>query len=260
MFLPAPEGNAEARTGSGWKQTWRRKPHQAQSGPCNKYDVHTPHRHMPLAAIIAADTDINALSTEDTMAKGRPITDEELEEIRQSVREARFAIKFTRKGLRKFNQEDSNFVEIVHDEETLLSALRFDTGRESYPLNSPVVKEIVESALHRKNSDFFIKLGKVLTCEPLVFGNTGEPNRVEAFLLDHWAEAKDGLPELFYLNSESLADVCAHVLNPGRSSEEEHTPEALVKVRQRLRLKTFKRNKKIVRLVGNRLKFQQLDK
>jgi hypothetical protein len=86
------------------------------------------------------------------MPKSRPITKKELKAIKQSVLDARYSIRFWRRGLRRFPKAESDFTEIVNDERTLLLALRFDLGRKNYPLNSPVVKEIVQHALDTGNS------------------------------------------------------------------------------------------------------------
>jgi hypothetical protein len=193
------------------------------------------------------------------LAVRKPITTKELDAIKQSVVNARFAIRFWRSGLRRFKESESNFAEIVHDEETLLRALRFDLGRKSYPLNCPVVKEIVQHALESSNRDFFIKLGRLLASGPLPWGHTGRPNRLENFLLDYWAIKKDRCPELFYLNPEGLSVVCTHELKPNADEADEYTAGALAKVRQRLGLLTFRRSKINVIRVGDLLKFPQVD-
>ena len=192
--------------------------------------------------------------------KSRAITREELKAIRQSVREARFAIRFWRNGLRRYRRSESNFAEIVHDGATLLRALRFDLDRKSYPLNSPTVKEIVLQALESADRDFFIKFGRALASEPLPWGRAGKPNPLEKFLLDHWAVKKNGLPELFYLTPEELSVVCTHVLRPNSEEADEYSADALVKVRQRLGLLPFTRFKIKVDRMGNRSRFPEVDK
>jgi hypothetical protein len=191
--------------------------------------------------------------------KVKCISRKERDALKQSVREARFTIRFWRNGLRRYNQSESNFAEIVHDEETLLRALRFNLGRESYRLNSPVVKEVVQHALKQTNQDFFIRLGQVLASDPLPWGHTGTPNRLEKFLLDRWAVSKDGLPELCLLTPPGLADVCTTKLKPDVDEAEEYTPEGLAKVRQRLGLLPFTRFKIKVNRDGSRLKFPEVD-
>lgn len=189
----------------------------------------------------------------------KPITGEELAAIKQSVRDAKIAIQFWRKGLRKYTEAESNFAEIVHDKETLLRALRFDLGQESYPLNSPVVRDIVQHALENSDRDFFVRFGRLLASVPVPWGRAGKPNSLEKFLLDHWAVRKDGLPELYYLNADGLACVCTHVLRPKAGEADDYTADALVKVRQRLGLLPFKRSKIKVIRIGDRLKFPEVD-
>lgn len=193
------------------------------------------------------------------MPKSRDITDAELHAIRQSVLDARFSIETYRLGLRRLPKSQDYGLGLVHDEKTLLLAYRFDLGRKHYPLNSQVVKEIVQHALEIGDSRFFISLGRVLTRRPLGIGGTGKPNHLEQFLLSHWAEKKDGLPEFFYLTPEGLADVCVHYLKPDAACEDAYTAEALVKVRQRLGLKPFKRHKIQVMRVNKKLKFLPVD-
>lgn len=193
------------------------------------------------------------------MPQSRPITKEELKAIKQSVLDARSSLKFWRNGLRRFPKSESNFAEIVLDERTLLLAYRFDVGRESYPLDSSTVREIVQHALDAGNTNFFIKFGQLLARPPLGFGRSGRENRLEKFLLDHWAEKKDDLPELFYLTPESLAAVCVHFLKPDSVSDDDYTADALVKLRQRLGLKPFRRQKIKVIRVGTRLRFLKVD-
>ncbi len=189
------------------------------------------------------------------MPKSRPITKDELAAIKQSVLDARFRIKFWQKGLRRFPKSESNFTEIVHDEQTLLLAYRFNVDRESYPLNCATVKEIVQHALDTGNTSFFIKLGQLLAQPPLAFGRTGKETPVQKFLLDHWAEPKDNLPELFYLTPDALTKACRQSLKlPGLSMD------AVVKTRRRLKLKPLRRLKRYAVLLGGRYTFPPVGK
>jgi len=188
-----------------------------------------------------------------------PATEKELAAIRQSVVNARFSIRFGRMGLRRMPAERFVNRELVVDERSLLLLYRFVEGREGYPLNSPPVKKIIQHALDSGDAIFFVRLGRVLARPPLRWGTTGKLNRLEQFLLDHWAERRDNLPELFYLTPQGLSDVCVHFLKPNTASDHDYTPEALVKVRQRLGLKSFARGKVPVIRVGMQLRFLSLD-
>ena len=189
------------------------------------------------------------------MPKPRPITKEELTAIKQSVLDARFRIKFWQKGFKRFPKSESNFTEIVHDERTLLLAYRFDLDRESYPLNCATVKEIVQHALDTGNTSFFIKFGQLLAHSPLAFGTTGKETLIQKFLLDHWAESKDNLPELFYLTPDALTKACRQSLKlPGLSKD------AVVKTRRRLALKPLRRLKRHAVFLGGRYTFPPVNK
>jgi len=189
------------------------------------------------------------------MPKSRPITKEELAAIKQSVLDARFGIKFWRKKFRRFPKSESNFTQIVHDERTLLLEYRFDIGREYYPLNCATVKEIVQHALDTGNTSFFVKLGQLLASPPLAFGRSGVETPIEKFLLDHWAEPKDNLPELFYLTPAALTKACRESLKLSGLSE-----DAVVKTRRRLGLKPFRRLKRGAVFRGGRWTFPPVDR
>lgn len=193
------------------------------------------------------------------MLRFRAISDEELKPIRQSVLDARFSIETYQVGLRHFPKSQDYGLGTVHDEKSLLLAYRFDLGRKHYPLKSPVVKAIVQHALQTGDSHFFVRLGQVLTRPALHLGKTGKPNRLEEFLLSHWAEQRDNLPELCRLTPQGLADVCTHILKPDAAVDDDYSPEALVKVRQRLGLKPYTRQKIQVIRVSRELKFLPVD-
>lgn len=82
-----------------------------------------------------------------------------------------------------------------------------------------------------------------------------EKTELEVFLLDHWAEHKDGIPPLFSLNPNALFRFCRD-----RLKLEDLTREALIKTRQRLGLKPFKRQKRDAIYRGGRWIFPQVDK
>ena len=78
--------------------------------------------------------------------------------------------------------------------------------------------------------------------------------KLEYFLLEHWAESKDGFPELFSLKPIALLRICRALLNLPQLSE-----DALTKTRQRLGLKPFKRQKRDAVFCGGRWTFPQVD-
>jgi hypothetical protein len=74
------------------------------------------------------------------------------------------------------------------------------------------------------------------------------------FLITHWAEGKDELPPLCFLNVSDLTEVCIQFSN------ESHEEEAIVKMRQRLKLKPYKYKLQSKHGVGGKLIFPQLDR
>lgn len=192
---------------------------------------------------------------ERDVKKPRPVTKEELAAVKQSVLDARIRIRLWRKGFRRFPKSESNFTEIVHDERTLLLEYQFDLGRESYRLNSATVKEVVQHALDTCNTEFFVKFGQLLARPALTFGKTGKETRLETFLLDHWAEPKDNLPELFYLTPDALTIACRKWLK-----QEGLSSDVVVKTRQRLGLKPLRRLKRGAVFRGGRWTFPPVDK
>ena len=115
---------------------------------------------------------------------------------------------------------------------------------------------MVLTALKKGNGHFFVMFGQhlrrfayideeIIPCIPLA----------SFFMVDHWATAKDGLPEFCYLKPADITQLCIE-----RLYDESITEEALVKTRQRLKLKPYRR--KLDAKVGSdgKLTFPQLDK
>ncbi|MEQ2005177.1 MAG: hypothetical protein ABMA26_00145 [Limisphaerales bacterium] len=141
----------------------------------------------------------------------------------------------------------------------MLFSLRFMQQRD---LRATPIPDVIAEAVKANDLEFFIELGKTLKKRPAREGDyplsRGEApmlNKLEQFLLSRWTTAKDGLPELFYLTPEGLAAACNHWLRA-----QHITPDAVVKLRQRLGLKPFKRQKIHVTLVDGKLRIPQLDK
>ncbi len=196
------------------------------------------------------------------MPHGKPITPKEFAAIKQSVAKAcgeKWLELTPVKDFRKMARKAAQLSPEKQLQLRMLFSLRF---MESRDLRKQPIPEVIAKAVEANDLKFFIQLGTVLSkdsarLEDYHFAQDVAPTltRVEAFLLSHWATAKDGLPELFYLTPQGLADVCNHYL------ETRHiTAEAVVKLRQRLGLMPFKRQKIDVVRVGNQLRLQQLDK
>lgn len=196
------------------------------------------------------------------MPRAKPITDRELLAIKESVnaawREKWLALTAV-KDFRKLLRQSAKLSPANQLQQRMLFSLRYMPKR---LLSEEPISEVITQALVENDLPFFVALGKVLSdppiqagAFPLEQGQVPSLTKLEQSLLSHWATAKDGFPELFYLTPEGLAAVCNHALKT-----EHITPEAVVKLRQRLGLKPFKRQKISVLSVGKTLRFPQLDK
>ena len=139
-------------------------------------------------------------------------------------------------------------------QEDMLFSLRHMAEKD---LLAPPIPEVIAEAVRANDVRFFIRLGTTLSGDPVRAedypvekGETPFRDNLIKFFLTHWAKSRDGLPELFYLFPKGLALVCNHCLGVNHL-----TPDALVKLRQRLGLKPFKRQKRKATLIGNKLQF-----
>lgn len=183
------------------------------------------------------------------MSRPRPITDEELKAIQQSVAEARQRLIYKKGFMGKPGQV------FTVDRTVLLKAYKWFLGRMGLPLNHPPVKALLLEAIEANDQKFLGRLGKVLSRKPILFQESRMMTRLEDFLLDHWAESKDGLPQLFYLTPLALTRVCRERLDSKRLSQ-----DAVTKTRFRLRLKPFRRQKQDACWRGGKLTFPPVDK
>ena len=191
-----------------------------------------------------------------SMSTSRPITVQELQEIRRSVLEAvrRASIAFTPEG-RCWTRlmQGKAYTREHFNADGLLDDLRFAPRPQ---LSEERVRNTFLHAMNRNDVRFFIRLGKVLSRRPgrrPRLAGIHIPAQYIQFLITHWAEPADGLPELFYLTPDGLADVCTYYFKI------DFSVVALVKLRQRLGLKPFRRKKVRVLLVGRKLKFPKMD-
>ena len=119
------------------------------------------------------------------------------------------------------------------------------------------VKNMVMGALNRGDGHFFVDFGKRLSKKFVFIEDTKVPlvPIMPAFLVEHWATAKDGLPEFCYLKPADMTQIMVEHL-----VDESLTEDAVVKMRQRLKLKPYRR--KLDAKVGSdgKLSFPQMDK
>jgi hypothetical protein len=160
----------------------------------------------------------------------RPMTPRERAEIAASVRYAWTALALKRAGFTKLHQRNAAQYPLPDLEQDCALA----TVKCNHTLTDPHTRAQVLTALDRNDLEFFRRLGRVLTGEP----NIPQATALEKFLLDHWAERKDGLPELCILRPSGLLAVCQNRLRNTNLTE-----AAVTKERERLLLKPFKRGK-----------------
>ncbi len=110
--------------------------------------------------------------------------------------------------------------------------------------------------MDRGDGYFFVRFGHNLSRLYVFIEETKYPlvPVLPAFLVQHWAKSMDGLPEFFYLNPSDLTAICIEHLMDDSLQE-----EAIVKTRQRLKLKTF-RHKLHAKYSRGRMTFPELDK
>jgi hypothetical protein len=181
------------------------------------------------------------------MKKRAQITQEELDAIRESVDQA------WQRLARKYNR-GANLAQVAA-EERLFNAV--STGECN--LKERSARSLIQRALDKPDLVFFMRLGRALERLPshkrLSQFQIRLPKPIETFLVSHWAEAKDGLPDLFTLAPEDLTLVLVELT--GNTSLE---TEAVVKMRQRLGLKPFRRKHFSVIWKDGKLCFRKVDK
>jgi hypothetical protein len=116
------------------------------------------------------------------------------------------------------------------------------------------VRDAVHAAQERNDRRFFRRLGKALSKPPMLTTRIVLP-ALARFLVFNWAEPRGEIPALYQLTPDGLTEVCKHQLG-----NEQITRDQVVKLRQRLGLRPFKRCKLDVIRVGKRLRFRQVDR
>ena len=191
------------------------------------------------------------------MSKAKPITPVELAAIKKSVAiaEGNQWLELTAfKDIRKLRRKQANMSPKKRLQADMLFSLRHMKKKD---LLAPPMPKVITKAVQQNDVKFLIRLGATLSGDPVrpedypvEQGETPDRNRLIKFLLSHWAASRDGLPELFYLTPESLVVVCNHCLGV-----EYYTADALVKLRQRLKLPPFKRCKLQARVIDGKPHF-----
>lgn len=185
------------------------------------------------------------------MPKSRPITPKELAALKHSVRLAKHRL-FRRMGIVDAAQL-AGLPKSKQEQEKWLNSFVWEDGRAPWLFRDARFKRVVLRALEDYDLEFFVRLGAILKRKRGLFWMSERISKLEHFLLDHWAERKDGLPELFRLTAKDLTTVCNHRLRHQLSED------AVVKTRQRLGLKPFKRRKLLLKVKGDKLEFLEPD-
>jgi hypothetical protein len=200
-------------------------------------------------------------ATKPEMSKSKPITEEESTAIKQSLQNAWLKVllehraRFRRIAKYSIKAGALETIVVKPDEKTLPSLYRFADWREAFPLDSAVVRRIILKALRKADSAFFIRLGRVLSAKPCSMRWWLISAPLKSFLLLHWAESRDGLPELFRLTPDALTRVCRDKLGLNGLST-----DVVIKTRQSLRLMPFKRQKQDAVRIGGRWTFPEVEK
>jgi len=160
----------------------------------------------------------------------KPMTPAERAAIVASVRRAWTALALRRAGFTKLHQRNATQYPLPDFEQDCALA----AAKCNHTLTDAHTRAQVLAALDRNDLEFFRRLGRALTGKP----NALQATALEKFLLDHWAEQKDNLPELCLLRPSGLLDVCRNRLRQTRLTE-----AAVTKERERLLLKPFKRGR-----------------
>ncbi len=190
------------------------------------------------------------------MPKSRPITPKELAEIKASA-DAAQSFLYTNYGLAGSFFKMLKRKRRTPQQEAALRlqwAIQYDPVRD---LRGSPYPEVIADAVKRNDHAFFISLGRLLADKTKGWESLTRPQHpaVAAFLVTHWAEAKDGLKPLYSLSQDSLLKVCRVMLN-----NELLEWDAVAKWRQRLKLKPFKRQKLEATWTSKGWKFEPVDR
>jgi hypothetical protein len=113
-------------------------------------------------------------------------------------------------------------------------------------LRDSIIRRVIQEAADSNDHDFFIGLGKALS-KPVE--NPKEPSELDLFLVNHWADQRDGLPPLCLLSGEDLTTVCRHHVGAVMNSKDDYG--WVTRTRRDLKLKTIKVPKLTLSIKGN---------
>lgn len=194
------------------------------------------------------------------MAKFKPASPQQLKEIKDSVWVAVRELEKTGRNIHKPKRgSGSKTNSDVAPKQLLIPG----DARCKEILKRPTVRRQIAKALDKGDVRFFVQFGRLLsqTFSFLQDLKLYMPPLVQQFMVGHWAERSDGLPELCYLTPSDIAIIFS--LRFGFEPSE----DAIVKIRQRLKLKPFRGRKLSAKYVVTdpetgtiKISFPELDK
>jgi hypothetical protein len=177
------------------------------------------------------------------------MTPGERQAIQESVNRDWVHLSFEHIGLGKIDRRpvDTSYPLEEYEQDSLFAMLSYKGTR---ILATEHAQAQIHTAARRNDFNFFIRLGRVLSKKPRPVGTYGDVATVfQKFLLEHWIDERDRLPELCRLTGAGLTEVCR-----ARLSNSLHEA-GIVKERARLNLLLFNRDKISAKLTDKRLFF-----
>jgi hypothetical protein len=168
---------------------------------------------------------------EPSIGKFKPASPQQMREIKESVDVAVAELKKISWNVHK-PKRGSSFIPTQPRAPDNAKCRKF--------LNDPTVQKAVGEALHKGDGYFFVRFGRTLSQSFVFIEETKYPlvPVFPFFIVSHWAESKDGLPEFCYISPSDLVLICTEHLG-----DEAITEDAIVRMRSRLKLKPFRGRK-----------------
>ncbi len=185
----------------------------------------------------------------ETRPRSKTIASDELAAIKASVERA-----WNRLMLKMNHIHKSKRLQQKPVDPAIESIRQTDRKNWTQWLKSKAGQREILAAAKDGNVDYFLELSWLMSDEWLKLPIHHLP-KLDVFLFSHWAEKRDGLPELFYLGPSDLTQACIQHLGDDSLDQEQ-----VVKARQRLGLKAFRRFKIHPKYGPGGLVFPNMDK
>jgi len=150
-------------------------------------------------------------------------------------------LKLTEKKLLKLiDREALARINYEHFRDHVFSALRafrdFPAQVQISFQTMPILRTVIVAAVKQEDLPFFVSLGRELSKKP-PSKRIGSNRKLEQFLIEHWCEAKDGVPPLFNLSIKELYTECKNSKRLTGTNLSEHVTE---KTRKQIGLIPFR--------------------